>query len=470
MKKIIEKIKSMPIVKNDGKNFLHFFLDFTIIFFALTVIILQVLTSGVYKSTDQNLRDLAANPDILRALALDQVGVNQGTFEINQGNYSPTNSIVMYDEKGNVLGPTGSVDETTKPGSSSQQQFIRVDLVRYQLEKTAKLDKDALGQIKSISIRNPYGPDWHYRYVTLAMPQSNLDTTYGASNIAYIQVFSNVDQLQDSLSRSNFIIITTMVMFWFISVIISLYLANWTLRPVMVAYEKQKAFVENASHELRTPLAILQNRLELLFQNPNATIIEESENISESLSEVRNMRLLTTNLLNMARQDNNIKTNPEPTDKEFFEAIFSNYQLLAESSDKTLKTSLKFEGALSLDQSLVKQLLTILFDNAMKYTGDDGEIQVDVQKNGATLLLSVSDNGEGITAADKKKIFDRFYRVDKARTRQKGGLGLGLSLAQQIAEAHNGRITVEDNQPRGTKFTVRLRTSPSPKSAKVNKK
>ena len=73
-----------------------------------------MLTSGVYKSTDQNLRDLAANPDILRALALDQAGVNQGTFEINQGNYSPTNSIVMYDEKGNVLGPTGSVDATTK--------------------------------------------------------------------------------------------------------------------------------------------------------------------------------------------------------------------------------------------------------------------------------------------------------------------------------------------------------------------
>lgn len=97
------------------EKFPSFFLDFTIIFFALTVIILQVLTSGVYKSTDQNLRDLAANPDILRALALDQAGVNQGTFEINQGNYSPTNSIVMYDEKGNVLGPTGSVDATTKP-------------------------------------------------------------------------------------------------------------------------------------------------------------------------------------------------------------------------------------------------------------------------------------------------------------------------------------------------------------------
>lgn len=468
MKNIIEKIKSLPIVKNDGKNFLHFFLDFTIIFFALTVIILQVLTSGVYKSTDQNLRDLASNPNIMRALALNQAGINQGSFEI-QGSYSPTNSIVVYDEDGNILGPTGAIG-TSKTTNNSHQQIITVDLVRYQLEKAAKLDKDAVGQIKSISIRNPYGSDWHYRYVTLAIPSSDMDEQDGASNIAYMQVFSNVDQLQDSLSRSNFIIITTMVMFWFISVIISLYLANWTLRPVMEAYEKQKAFVENASHELRTPLAILQNRLELLFQNPNATIIEESENISESLSEVRNMRLLTSNLLAMARQDNNIKTNPEPTDKEFFEAIFSNYQLLAESSDKSLKTALKFEGSMSLDQSLVKQLLTILFDNAMKYTGENGEIQIDVQRNGVTLLLSVADNGEGISAADKKKIFDRFFRVNKARTRQKGGLGLGLSLAQQIVEAHSGKITVEDNQPQGTKFIVRLRATPSPKSAKVNKK
>lgn len=99
------------------------------------------------------------------------------------------------------------------------------------------------------------------------------------------------------------VIVTTMITFWLLSVIISLYLANWTLKPILAAYEKQKEFVENASHELRTPLAILQNRLELLFQKPTATIIDESENISESLSEVRNMRLLTSNLLNLARRD-----------------------------------------------------------------------------------------------------------------------------------------------------------------------
>ncbi|MFU1839304.1 ATP-binding protein, partial [Enterococcus faecium] len=90
----------------------------------------------------------------------------------------------------------------------------------------------------------------------------------------------------------------------------------------------------------------------------------------------------------------------------------------------------------------------------LKYTGDEGEISVDVQKNGGFLVFAVADNGEGISDEDKKKIFDRFFRVDKARTRQKGGLGLGLSLAKQIVEAYNGKITVEDNKPKGTKFIV----------------
>ena len=253
------------------------------------------------------------------------------------------------------------------------------------------------------------------------------------------------------------VIVTTMITFWLLSVIISLYLANWTLRPILAAYEKQKEFVENASHELRTPLAILQNRLELLFQKPTATIIDESENISESLSEVRNMRLLTSNLLNLARRDSGIRIEPEATTTTYFENIFNSYEMLAENAGKKFSGHLKLDGTINLDQALIKQLLTILFDNALKYTGDEGEISVDVQKNGGFLVFAVADNGEGISDEDKKKIFDRFFRVDKARTRQKGGLGLGLSLAKQIVEAYNGKITVEDNKPKGTKFIIRIR-------------
>jgi two-component system sensor histidine kinase CiaH len=328
------------------------------------------------------------------------------------------------------------------------------DFVLSHLKKAVKLNKNAINTIRTISVHNPYGADWHYRYLTTQIVITNND---GSITPAYVQVFSNVDQIQDAMSRAMLVILTTMVAFWLLSVVISLYLANWTLKPILSAYEKQKEFVENASHELRTPLAILQNRLELLFQKPTATIIDESENISESLSEVRNMRLLTTNLLNLARRESGIKIEPEATTAAFFEMIFNSYEMLAENAGKLFTGTVKLEGAINLDQALIKQLLTILFDNALKYTDDDGEISLDVQKNGGNLIFTVADNGEGISNDDKKKIFDRFFRVDKARTRQKGGLGLGLSLAKQIVDAYNGKISVEDNQPQGTKFIIRIR-------------
>ena len=104
----------------------------------------------------------------------------------------------------------------------------------------------------------------------------------------------------------------------------------------------------------------------------------------------------------------------------------------------------------------MKQLMTILFDNALKYTDEDGVIELTISANDRNLFLKVSDNGPGISTADKKKIFDRFYRVDKARTRQTGGFGLGLSLAKQITEALKGTIAVKDNKPKGTIFEVKI--------------
>ena len=102
--------------------------------------------------------------------------------------------------------------------------------------------------------------------------------------------------------------------------------------------------------------------------------------------------------------------------------------------------------------------MTILYDNALKYTDEDGEIGFKVQLKDKNLLIKVLDNGPGIPDEDKKRIFDRFYRVDKARTRQKGGFGLGLSLAKQIVEAFKGNIQVRDNKPRRTIFEVKLST------------
>ena len=207
---------------------------------------------------------------------------------------------------------------------------------------------------------------------------------------------------------------------------------------------------------MRTPLAVLQNRLETLFRKPEATIMESSENIASSLEEVRNMRMLTTNLLNLARRDDGIKAEIAEVEPEFFTTTFANYEIIADENEKVFIYENHINHNIKTDRTLLKQLMTILFDNAVKYTEEDGIIKFIVWSKDRSLYLRVSDNGPGINNEDKKKIFDRFYRVDKARTRQKGGFGLGLSLAKQIADALKGTITVKDNRPKGTIFEVKI--------------
>lgn len=450
MKKIIKKIASRDLFRFDVKHFLHFFVVFTVIFVALSVIILQTMTSGIYKSTDESIEKLVKNPLLLTNLALH--GNNSTTIfsdgsVVNQGNasdsssvnsqisiFSPNQTVILYDKKGQILNADTNLGTAT-------------------IADSLKFNKSDVGKISTITIKTASGESLLYRTKTFKVSFDKNITT----NIAYIQLFVNVDQLSDSLSRSQFIILTTMVSFWLISLVASIYLSRWSQKPVLTAYEKEKNFVENASHELRTPLAILQNRLELLFQKPTATIIDQSENISQSLAEVRNMRMLTSNLLNLAKRDGGLKVELTSVDQTYFEKIFENYKLLAENSDREFTSSVNFKDRVKLDESLIKQVLTILFDNAVKYSDTGSCIDIKVEKTGQSLVITTSDNGYGISNDDKKKIFDRFYRVDKARTRQKGGFGLGLSLAKQIIDACGGRIDVQDNHPQGTKFIIKLR-------------
>ena len=132
------------------------------------------------------------------------------------------------------------------------------------------------------------------------------------------------------------------------------------------------------------------------------------------------------------------------------------HEIIASENDKIFRFENRVHRTIITDPLLLKQLMTILFDNAIKYTEEDGEIDFVISATDRHLYLTVSDNGVGISTEDKKKIFDRFYRVDKARTRQKGGFGLGLSLAKQIVDALKGTIAVEDNKPRGTIFEVKV--------------
>ena len=412
----------------------------------MTVIILQIMRFGLYSTVDTNLQNAAynANDYVARTMKRsDSLQVDNSDYEsffadengsklksALNGETLTNVSVLLYDKKGKIL--------------NALDAFLQFGALSY------SLDEDSIGEIKEEKIKTIFGQNEKYHVLTVKVD----DADYPA--IKYATFLISVRQLDEANERYVTITITVMVIFWMISILASIYLANWTCKPILESYEKQKAFVENASHELRTPLAVLQNRLEGLFRRPNDTILDNSESIAASLDEVRNMRFLITNLLNLARRDDVLKVDLEMIKPTMFDEVFENYSLIAEESNRIFIGQNLATHPIKSDRVLLKQLMTILFDNAIKYTDEDGVVEFTVKTTERHTIITVADNGIGISDSDKLKIFDRFYRVDKARTRQKGGFGLGLSLAQQIVDALKGTITVKDNTPKGTIFEVRL--------------
>ena len=432
----------------DFSYFVRNFGVFTLIFSAMTLIILQVMHSSLYTSVDEKLLSLSNNPqDII------QLAVNRATEDVKD---LDSGSVASASDK--------------KPNVSSNTEVILLDSNLNQLvigNRFLGLDritfnKKDLNHIRQLHVVNSYGQDEIYRVVLTEM---NIDSV--STNIKYAAILINTSQLEQISQNHEQLIVVVMASFWILSILASLYLARVSVKPLLESMQKQKSFVENASHELRTPLAVLQNRLETLFRKPEATIMESSESIASSLEEVRNMKFLTTNLLNLARRDDGIKPEFGEVEPDFFNTTFTNYEMIASENNRVFRFQNRVHRTIITDKLLLKQLMTILFDNAVKYTEEEGNIYFEISTKERSLYLTVADNGIGISAADKKKIFDRFYRVDKARTRQKGGFGLGLSLAKQIVDALKGSISVKDNKPNGTIFEVKIAiTTPSKRKNK----
>ena len=456
-------------IKSDGfKSFIHFFATFSGIFLIMTVMILQILSYGVYSNVDSSLKMAATKTNSYLEMEMLKRELFL-TSEVDQNN--TTTIYQAYDTKGATTETSDSSDSKKEPKKKSKIEDAPHDLSVAAntsvlvLDKNGKvlnvvdkfsslsnlpIDKNNIDVISKGSAQNYFDQTEKYRLITEKVDNSLYP------DAKYLVIAINTTQLEEATERYVKLIVIMMSFFWLLSVAASMYLAKWSRRPIQESLEKQKAFVENASHELRTPLAVIQNRLEVLFRKPESTILDNSENIAYSLDEVRNMRLLTTNLLNLARRDDGIKPEIETLDSSFFDKVFTNYAMIAEESEKGFTAQNQVGRSIQTDKTLLKQLMTILFDNAIKYTEDDGQVTFTVRTNDRHLYISVADNGPGIADEDKKKIFDRFYRVDKARTRQKGGFGLGLSLAQQIVLALKGTIIVKDNQPKGTIFEVKI--------------
>ena len=236
-------------------------------------------------------------------------------------------------------------------------------------------------------------------------------------------------------------------------------LSGGAMKPVREAYEKQRQFAADASHELRTPLAVVLASADLLRSDPSITSPFLKQVIEDVRDEVKKMTKLVSDLLTVARTDG--KANQlKPVRMDLVAAAQQTVRIMrpfAEKKGIVIAEDLPKRAEIYADEQKIRQLILILVDNAVKYTQDKGKVTVRIQEDKGAVQLSVSDTGIGIAPEHQERIFDRFYRVDKVRSRRMGGNGLGLAIAREFVEAHGGTISVESETGKGTTFRVQLK-------------
>ncbi len=255
------------------------------------------------------------------------------------------------------------------------------------------------------------------------------------------------------------ILVVLGIVFFGLAIFISQKMSKKAMVPITRAFTRQREFVADASHELRTPLTVMLSSIDAM----EMTIEPKKEDftgrlLSNMRQEVKRMTNLVSDLLTLARSDSNtIELRKETFDfRPLAEKALESVSPLAK--EKQISTSLYAPNFLKTvgDPERLSQLLYIFLDNAIKYTPNGGEVKLFLTKEGHDLCIAVQDTGIGIKKEDFHRIFERFYRLDKAQTRQIGGHGLGLSIAKWIVETHNGTIKVTSELEKGSTFYVRV--------------
>ncbi len=273
-----------------------------------------------------------------------------------------------------------------------------------------------------------------------------------------------VIQVYEDSSGENYFWSFLTTVLWLVGVIgiltlltLSYVFTGKALRPVKETWKKQKEFIADASHELRTPLTVIQTNLDVMMTDTEGTIEENEMWLDNAYSETKVMANMIDQLLTLAKIDaneNNLDI-MELSLSEIVENVCDNMQIMAKNKNIEMLTNIEENVIIKGDYDKIRRLVVILIDNAIKYT-QAGNVSINLYTDRRYKILSVADTGIGICEEDKARIFDRFYRSDKARNRKFGGTGLGLSIAKWIAQSHRASIDVESKIGEGSTFTVKF--------------
>lgn len=236
--------------------------------------------------------------------------------------------------------------------------------------------------------------------------------------------------------------------------VIFLLAAGRIVRPIVQSYEKQKRFITDAGHEMKTPLTIINANLDLLSDD-----MDENEYLTDIRQQTKRLSALTHDLVYLSRmeeEDNKLQQVAFPISDLVSEVALS-FQALAASGQKTYTLDIQPNLSATGSPDAIRQLISILLENAMKYSPEGGHVVLEFGRQKKNLLLSVCNTTiDPLTEENLEHLFDRFYRTDASRNSATGGHGIGLSIARAITEAHGGKITAETKGKQEFCITVTL--------------
>ena len=422
------------------KNMLINFIVFTALLLIFDLIIYYQVSNSLYKSIDEELTDAQAR---YYGQVGDAFDTDKPTYD-GSGRQNTPNDIISNIISNSDLNPRLIHIKRDSEGNITNESEIGSLYSAY--GDDIPFDANNLMKIYTIQVNGEYA----YRGLNFVITQNDEEV--------YIQILANVDGEVATLKNvANTLILGTAILVT-ISILASYILSKRAMAPIYEAYKKQTEFVQNASHELRTPLTIIQAKQELLLQEPNSKIIDKSEEINLTLKETKRLTKMIKELMTLASADSNqYILNKELTNiDELIREVTIPYKDYAGLEGKNIVLDLKYEKEISIDRNKISQLFIILLDNSIKYTAEGDTITIKTYAKDGKCNIEVQDTGIGISDEALNRIFDRFYREDKARSRETGGTGLGLSIAHTIVNTHGGSIKAMHNNPKGSIFIVKL--------------
>ena len=247
----------------------------------------------------------------------------------------------------------------------------------------------------------------------------------------------------NGLSSANYFLLVSLsasFIGWITVIIIVLAFSKRIIAPVSKSYEKQKRFISDAGHEIKTPLAIIEADIGVMEINEG-----ENEWLDDIKTQVRRLARLTNDLIHLSKLDEG-KDSLKFIDfsvSDLAKETVTSFTGLATVNNKKLEANIQPNLTLKGDTESIRELLTILLDNAIKYSTGDGNINLEVKKKNGHIVIEASNSAKNLTKENAEHLFDRFYRADESRNSETGGHGIGLSMAKAIVEAHKGKISAE---------------------------